>query len=175
MGDSIYLHENCFVSLSVNDKTGMVDENEIVRSEVMQMQRVPCCIGQCLEFLYHNGDEAVIEFNSISLIDSQPALTFVFNEVCSEKNLTKCTINAPPDMACMIDPSVLRTISSNNTCILQFTKCQLNHEQAKALSSSQCPLVFDRSPIACWKCDQISTLPVTWVLESPVGAGSVVR
>ena len=34
---------------------------------------------------------------------------------------------------------------------------------------------FTPQQIKCLKCDQISTLPVTWVLESPVGAGPVVR
>jgi hypothetical protein len=147
LGTGLFLHEGCFVSVSAND-TGDVDEDgDQVRSEVLQNQRVPCCVGQSLELLYKDDMEAVIDFNSVTVTDSTPTLNLVFAHVCSDSNLAKCIINAPVDKICKIHPHILQQVAQAGTVMLHFNGCELNLHQIKALASSRSPLIFDNTPI----------------------------
>lgn len=125
IGSKIFLFENCFVSLSANDSGNVHDDGDQIRSEVLQLQRAPTTIGQSLELLYKDRDEVVIEFNSVTISDSAKALNFVFERVCNEQDLEKCTVNAPVDGLCAIRAATLRSIASTTNIILHFNRCNL--------------------------------------------------
>lgn len=148
LGDSMFLYEQCFVSVSANDTAPVHEHGDQVRTEVLGTQRSSCVVGQSIELFYHDETEAVIEFNSVLLSDAKAALNLVFLRVVEDAGLSKCLINAPADKVCVIRPDCLETVSMKSPgLILHLNGCKLDHHQMFALRASLSPLIFDNSPI----------------------------
>lgn len=103
-------------------------------------------VGQSLEIQHElegGLSDTIIEFNSVYIQDSAPALNLVFQHVCTDTSVVKVIVNAPRDKMCTLSPGTLKGAA----CPIHFNGAALNHHQARALSSATVPIVFDNSPI----------------------------
>eukprot|EP00544_Gedaniella_sp_CCMP2646_P002328 CAMPEP_0202509868 /NCGR_PEP_ID=MMETSP1361-20130828/52996_1 /ASSEMBLY_ACC=CAM_ASM_000849 /TAXON_ID=210615 /ORGANISM="Staurosira complex sp., Strain CCMP2646" /LENGTH=626 /DNA_ID=CAMNT_0049144107 /DNA_START=1 /DNA_END=1878 /DNA_ORIENTATION=+ len=144
MGPTMYMFEECFVSVAYNDTGRFSEDGDEVRAQVLGEQRFPFTVQTELQLVYNDEDEseAIIAVQSMTSSQATKALAFLVETISTEPNLKKLIVNGTESKLC-IPPNVLR-ICSSSSFILHLHDCNPTHHQLQALSNSTCPLIFDK-------------------------------
>jgi hypothetical protein len=85
MGDVMYLHKQCFVSIAYNDRGDISEDGDQVRCQVLGEQRFPFTVQTELQLFYNDDAEAIVSVQSMTSNEATKALAFFFRDNFSRR------------------------------------------------------------------------------------------